>query len=270
MFEHLARWRRRRLLEKYAFPDEDWAQALAPFRFFDRLNREERQRLREWVSLFCAQKEFAGARGFEVNLQTQLMIAAQACLPILNLDLAFYRDWHGIVVYGGEELVTHKEVVDEAGVVHEFDDVFMGEAMPDGPVVLTWEGVRQAGAEGELVCSVVIHEFAHKLDMLNGEANGAPPLTVKFHAGLTRAQWQGTMRHAYDEFCAQVGRWEARGQRDEEMPVIDPYAAEDAGEFFAVMAETFFTRPEDVYGEFPELYRLLARYFRQQPLADVA
>jgi Mlc titration factor MtfA (ptsG expression regulator) len=87
---------------------------------------------------------------------------------------------------------------------------------------------------------------------------------------MSRVEWQGTMRHAYDEFCAQVGRWEARGEREHEMPVIDPYAADNAAEFFAVMSETFFTRPEDVHAQFPELYALLARYYRQQPLPGMA
>jgi len=265
MFKWLAQRRRARLLEKYSFPDPDWEEALAPFAFFDRLNAEERQRLREWVSLFCAEKEFAGAGGYEVDLRTQLMIAAQACLPILNLDLSFYSGWHGIIVYPGE-MVVRREVVDEDGVVHEYDDVLSGEAMPGGPVVLSWEDVTQAGSEEAPGYNVVIHEFAHKIDMLTGEANGAPLLTTRFHSGMSRAQWQKVMRHAYDEFCAQVGRWEARGEREDEVPLIDPYAAENAGEFFAVMSETFFTRPEDVAGEFPELYRLLARFYRQQPL----
>jgi Mlc titration factor MtfA (ptsG expression regulator) len=265
MFGKLARWRRRRLLEKYAFPDSAWSAALAPFRFFDRLDAPENQRLRELVSLFCAEKEFAGAGGYQVTLQTQLMIAAQACLPILNLDLSFYGGWSGIVVYPGE-MVARRNVVDEAGVVHEYDEVIAGEAMPGGPVLLSWEDVTQAGAEDAPGYNVVIHEFAHKIDMLSGEASGAPPLLAKFHAGLTRAEWQATMRHAYDEFCAQVGRWEARGEREQDAPLLDPYAAEHPSEFFAVVSETFFTRPDDVIGEFPDLYRLLSRYYRQEPL----
>jgi Mlc titration factor MtfA (ptsG expression regulator) len=268
MFEALARWRRRRLLEKYAFPDKDWDEALAPFRFFDRLSGEERRRLRELVSLFCAEKEFAGAGGFEVTLRVQLTIAAQACLPILNLDLAFYRDWRSIVVYGGEALKVRREVTDEAGVVHEYEDEIVGEAGVGGPLVLAWQSVMEELPGEEPVCNAVIHEFAHRVDGLSGETNGAPPLTRKFHAGMTRAGWQATMRHAYDEFCAEVGRWEARGEREHEMPLIDPYAAEDAGEFFAVVSEVFFVRPAELHGRFPELYKLLARYYRQEPLGS--
>jgi len=265
MFEWWAARRRRRLLEKYAFADAAWADALAPFRFFDRLNDDEHRRLRELVSLFCAEKEFAGAGGYEVTLQTQLMIAAQACLPILNLDLSFYRGWHGIVVYPGE-MVARREVTDEDGVVHEYDEVIAGEAMDGGPVLLSWEDVGLAGADDAPGYNVVIHEFAHKIDMLTGDANGAPLLTVKYHSGMSRAEWQATMRHAYDEFCAQVGRWEARGAREHEAPLLDPYAADAPSEFFAVMSETFFTRPADVRDQFPALYDLLARYYRQQPL----
>jgi Mlc titration factor MtfA (ptsG expression regulator) len=265
MFERLARWRRGRLLEKYAFPDEKWEQALAPFAFFDRLSSVEKQRLRELVSLFCAEKEFAGAGGYEVTLATQLMIAAQACLPVLNLDLSFYGGWHGIIVYPGE-MVAQRNVTDEDGVVHEYEEVIAGEAMPGGPVMLSWEDVESAGAQDTPGYNVVIHEFAHKIDMLTGSANGAPPLSSEFHAGMSRNEWQATMRRAYDEFCAQVGRWEARGAREHEMPVIDPYAAEAPEEFFAVMSETFFTAPQEVRESFPGLYALLARYYRQDPL----
>jgi Mlc titration factor MtfA (ptsG expression regulator) len=267
MFERFAQWRRKRLIEKYSFPDADWEEALAPFRFFDRLNAEEKQRLRELVSLFCAEKEFAGAGGFEVDLRVQLTIAAQACLPILNLDLAFYRKWSSIVVYG-QTLLIHKTEVDEAGVVHEYDDEIVGEAAEDGPLVLVWENVIAETPGEEPVCNAVIHEFVHRIDMLNGYANATPPLTAKFHADLPRAQWLAVMGHAYGEFCAKVGRWEARGMREEEMPLIDPYAAENEGEFFAVVSEVFFVRPRELYEVFPDLYRLLARYFRQQPLGE--
>jgi Mlc titration factor MtfA (ptsG expression regulator) len=269
MFKWFSERRRAKLLEKYSFPDEDWEEALAPFAFFDRLGAGDRARLRQLVSLFCAEKEFVGAGEFEIKLRTQLMIAAQACLPILNLDLSFYRGWSGIIVYPGEVLVQREEV-DEDGVVHQYEDVLTGEAMPGGPVVLSWEDVTLAGAEETPGYNVVIHEFAHKIDMLSGDANGAPLLTTQFHAGMSTQEWQDTMRHAYDEFCAQVGRWEARGMREEEMPLIDPYAADNAAEFFAVMSETFFTMPEDVLAAFPALYKLLARYYRQQPLGGSA
>ena len=108
----------------------------------------------------------------------RVAIAAQACLPILELGLDWYAGWTGIVVYPGDFRVRRTET-DEDGVVHEWDDELAGEAMPGGPVVLSWDA-----AANDPQINVVIHEFAHKLDMLNGAADGVPPL----HPGHGRAR----------------------------------------------------------------------------------
>ena len=266
LFAQIAAWRRRRLLARYAFPDADWNAVLDTYPFLGCLERAERQRLREMVSLFCAHKEFAGAGGFEVTLGTQLAIAAQACLPVLNLDLSLYDGWHGVVVYAGE-VVARRETIDDDGVVHIYDEVIAGEAMPGGPVVLSWEDVTLAGSSEAPAYNVVIHEFAHKIDMLKGAATGVPPFLPAFHQGLDGRGFEAAMQRAYRGFVSQVLRWEAGD--DSAMPLLDPYAAEHPAEFFAVLSETFFTRPQGVADEFPELYRLLAAYYRQDPLDRV-
>jgi Mlc titration factor MtfA (ptsG expression regulator) len=102
--------------------------------------------------------------------------------------------------------------------------------------------------------NVVIHEFAHKLDMLNGQADGMPAL----HSGIDEAEWQQTFMTSYDDFCRRV-------DNDEET-IIDPYASEHPAEFFAVLSESFFELPAVVHREYPELYALLSRYYRQDPL----
>jgi Mlc titration factor MtfA (ptsG expression regulator) len=102
---------------------------------------------------------------------------------------------------------------------------------------------------------VVIHEFAHKLDMLNGDADGVPAL----HSGIGQAEWEEVFFAAYEHFCDRV-------DRDEET-IIDPYASESPGEFFAVLTESFFEIPDVVAGEYPELYNLFRRFYRQDPLA---
>ena len=260
----LAHWRRKRLIERFAFADEAWTATLMRHNFFARLTTGETQRLRELVSLFCAEKEFAGAGGFTVTLTTRLSIAAQACLPILNLDLSFYAGWHGIVVYSGE-VVARRSVTDEDGVVHEYEEVIAGEAMPGGPVVLSWADVALAGIGDAPAYNVVIHEFAHKIDMLKGEATGVPPFLQRFHAGLNGREFEAALRTGYTAFIDRVARWEQGGARAIDAPLIDPYAAEHPAEFFAVLSEAFFTQPGDVAVEFPDLYRLLALYYRQSP-----
>ncbi|MFN0160933.1 MAG: zinc-dependent peptidase [Burkholderiales bacterium] len=258
-------WRRRRLLDRHALPEESWNATLLAYAFFDRLDDDERARLRDCVSMFCASKEFAGAGGFTVTLQTQLAIAAQACLPILNLDLSLYDGWHGIIVYAGE-MVARREVVDEDGVVHEYDEVIAGEAMPGGPVILSWEDVKLAGGEDAPSYNVVIHEFAHKIDMLKGEATGVPPFFPAWHKGLDGREFAKTLERAHAAFAGEVERWDKGEVGDDQAPLIDPYAAENPAEFFAVLSEAFFTMPADVLDAFPDLYDLLCAYYRQNPL----
>src|SRR5262249_40823228 len=105
--------------------------------------------------------------------------------------------------------------------------------------------------------NIVIHEFAHKLDMLNGDANGYPPL----HRGMSRQAWSTTFERAYRDFCARV-------DRDEELR-IDPYASESPAEFFAVISETFFLMPSAILSYYPLVYEQLCRFYRQDPAARV-
>ena len=247
-----------------ALPDALWEQVLATLPFIARLDDEERTRLRALGEAFLATKEFSSAGGLELSDAMCVSIAAQACLPILNLGLENYRDWVGIVVYP-DEFIIPRRVEDEFGVVHEYDDVASGEAWDGGPVLISWQDAQMAG-DGY---NVVIHEFAHKLDMLNGEANGVPPLPT----GLARQAWEETLLAAYDDFCARLDAADARGEDDEafyESCRLDPYAAESPGEFFAVMSETFFEAPEVLAQAYPALYALMSRFYRQDPAAHDA
>ena len=233
-------------------PEDLWQQTLATLLFLDRLNADERSRLKALSEAFLAEKEFSTAGGLELTDTMCVSIAVQACLPILNLGLRCYRGWVGIVVYP-DEFIIPRVSEDEFGVVHEFDDIASGEAWEGGPVLISWNDAQMAGTG----YNVVIHEFAHKLDMLNGDADGLPPLPP----GLTPQVWEETLLAAYDDFCQQVDEAEQRGQA----PLLDPYAAESPAEFFAVMSETFFEIPELLKKEYSELYTLLSRFYRQDP-----
>ena len=142
---------------------------------------------------------------------------------------------------------------DEDGVVHTGDDVLSGEAWEQGPVVLAWSEIEASGrGEG---FNVVVHEFVHKLDMLGGEADGVPPL----HGDMRVPEWVAAFDAAYDDLCDQLERGEE--------PWLDPYAAEDPAEFFAVCAEMFFDVPQRFRAEYPDVYDQLKRYFKQDPAA---
>jgi MtfA peptidase len=224
--------------------DALWRDATGRLRFIP-----QTPKLRELALLFLAEKEFSGAHGLEVTDAMRVSIAAQACLPVLELGLDWYAGFSGIVVYPGDFRVRRTET-DEDGVVHEWDDALAGEAMPGGPVVLSWDAT--ANDPG---MNVVIHEFAHKLDMLNGEADGLPPL----HAGMDRAAWAAAFREAYEGFCDAVERGKDTW--------LDPYAAEHASEFFAVISEAFFEDPAETRRRYPEVYDQLKLFYRQDPLS---
>ena len=239
---------------KAAVPEELWARTLAALPFLAALAVDEKKALKTLVEGFLAEKEFSVAGGLELSDEICVSIAAQGCLPILELGLAAYRGWVGIVVYP-DEFVVPRRIEDESGIVHEFDDVLSGEAWEGGPLLVSWHDAQMAGAG----YNVVIHEFAHKLDMLNGEANGVPPLPAE----ISRSQWQRVLQASYEDFCTRVDAAEAGGQET----IFDPYASENTGEFFAVMSEVFFETPTLLQAEYPALYTQFASFYRQDPAA---
>ena len=255
VFGKLFGWLKRQK-QAASLPDELWLNTVAKLPFIACLGDEEKQRLRALTEAFLAEKEFSTAGGLELTDAMCVSIAAQGCLPILNLGLGCYRGWVGIIVYP-DEFVIPRTTEDEFGIVHEYDEVASGEAWEGGPLLISWHDAQMAG-EGY---NVVIHESAHKLDMLNGEVDGIPVLP----AGLSRNVWEDTLMTAYTDFCDLVE--EAASQHEETL--LDPYAAEHPGEFFAVMSETFFETPDILLEEYPALYALFVRFYRQDPITAI-
>jgi Mlc titration factor MtfA (ptsG expression regulator) len=239
----LSDWKRRRVLEKHRIEDALWKRATHGLKFLP-----ANPKLRELVLLFLAEKEFVGAHKLRVTENMRVTIAAQACLPVLALGLDWYKGWHGVVVYPGDFRVRRSET-DELGVVHEWDDELAGEAMPGGPVVISWDA-----AANDPAMNVVIHEFVHKLDMANGPADGMPPL----HEGMSRKAWQHAFTEAYEGFCDALERGKETW--------LDPYAAEHESEFFAVVSEAFFTNASETQRRYPDVYDQLRLFYRQDPL----
>lgn len=238
--------------EPSPIPAALWQQTLDQFPFLQRLSPADQSRLKKLTEAFLAEKEFTAAGDLELSDSICVSIAVQGCLPILNLGLECYRDWVGLIVYP-DEFVIPRTVEDEFGVVHQYEDIASGEAWAGGPLLISWQDAQMAGGG----YNVVIHEFAHKLDMLNGEADGIPPLP----AGLTHQEWESTLLAAYDDFCLTADEAAERGEET----LIDPYAAENPGEFFAVMSEVFFETPDFLCQSYPALYALFAGFYRQNP-----
>ena len=253
----LQRWqahREAKVLARRAIPDALWQLTLARLPFLAQRSDADLAELRRLASLFLDQKEFTGADGLVVDDAMAVCIAVQAVLPVLRVGLAPYDGFVGIVVHP-DEVVAQREVMDDDGVVHAYDEVLAGEAMEGGPVMLSWRDVADAGETAASGYNVVIHEFAHVLDMGDGAADGVPPLP----SAQARRDWLAVLMPAYDRHGEQV----VCGYDT----LLDPYGAQGPEEFFAVASETFFVNPKELRAEHPDLYGLLARYFRQDPAA---
>lgn len=248
MFETLQRWFGRDAQDApVAIPDALWATVTADLPWLDHLPDTGRARLRELAGAFLERKQFHGAAGLVLTDAIMLSIAVQACLPILRAGIDAYRHWVGIVVYPGDFRV-HREILDEDGVVHAGQTDLLGEAWQGGPVIVSWQPTTIA--EG---VNVVIHEFAHTLDMANGDADGFPPLP----ADMDRHAWADAFGAAYADLCDRVDH--------DEPTALDPYASEQPGEFFAVASEVFFERPLDLRAAYPAVYAQLKLLFGVDP-----
>jgi len=254
MFDVLRRWRRQRALRTLAIPDALWHEALEALPFLAMYTEAELGRLREKVVLFLDAKSIVGAGGHEVTPLQRVIIALQACVLVLDLDLAYYDGWQSVVVYP-DEFVPGWEWEDEAGVVHVNDGPLAGEAMEHGPVILSWADVVASQDWEAAGMNLAIHEFAHKVDMRNGTANGCPPLPPD----MAPTVWKRTMQQAFEDF-------ERKVERDAHTE-IDPYAAENPAEFFAVLSEVFFVEPRLLRHEYPDVYALFVQFYRQDPAA---
>lgn len=230
-----------------------WRRVERTLPFLEHLAPADRPRLREMALAFLARKEFHGAQGLRLDDDMLLAIALQACLPVLNIGLQAYDGWVGVVVYPGDFVIPRQEF-DEAGVLHEYDDEVLGEAWEGGPVLLSWF----AGDDGPAGVNVVIHEFAHKLDMENGGVDGLPRLP----AHMSRQAWAAAFGAAYEAFCAEVDRGADT--------VIDPYGAEHPAEFFAVVSEIFFEHPCALRMHYPEVYAQLMQFYGMDTAARAA
>ena len=177
---------------------------------------------------------------------------------VLHLDPDAYAGWNNVVVYP-DEFRPRIEYEDEAGVVHVRDHEIAGEAWEGGPVLLSWADVERSRDFEAAGMNLVIHEFAHKLDMRNGAPDGVPDL----RPGMSAAAWQRVSSAAYTHFVRGVEAWEAAGEPEAGAPLIDPYAADAPEEFFAVCSEVFFAAPEVLRETYPEYYALLVAYYGQ-------
>lgn len=257
MLKQLRRAWLQHVMFRSRIPYSLWHESLISAPVLARLSQREQHRLRKLASLFLHEKSITGAGGLAVDSTMRVYIAAQACLLILNLDLDYFQGWSEVIVYP-DSFVIQREEYDDSGVVHETRRALAGEAWDRDPVILSWSDAKPGIRPHGPASNVILHEFAHKLDMLNGVANGMPPL----HNNLVRENWTASLTQAYESLYRQLER--------HHHTTIDPYAAENPAEFFAVLTGVFFEKPDVLHNLYPQVYEQLSMFYRQDPLQRIA
>jgi Mlc titration factor MtfA (ptsG expression regulator) len=250
MFNKIRNWRVRRIVARHPIAEPLWQDALRRCAPACRLGASDQATLRVLVTLFLDSKSLEPAQGLELDDADRVLLATHACVPILKLGLDWYDGWHSVIIYPGA-FIPRRTRTDSAGVVHQTSTVMAGEAWGRGPVILSWAEILNAGKKPGH--NVVIHEMAHKLDLLNGDANGFPPL----HRRMDRGVWTKVFSGAWNRL---------RDDHHNGLPLpIDPYGLESPAEFFAVASEQFFEEPAALRIHLPEVYRQLEQFYRQHP-----
>jgi MtfA peptidase len=247
------RARIRYILHRHAIAHDLWTEVTEKLAVLQGMSAVEKAHLRELTTLFLHAKRFVGVQGLQLTDAMCLMIATQASLPALRLGIGCLSGWIDVIVYPSA-FQTSRDEIDMAGVVHHQERVLIGESWSRGPLILSWEDVERDSQGKQSGRNVVIHEIAHKLDMLNGSADGFPPL----HHSMAISEWTTALSAVYENL---VGRVEHHHR-----VCINPYAATNPAEFFAVISEYFFCAPEILQSHFADVYRQLALYYRQDPL----
>lgn len=245
--------RRRARLREQPFP-EAWARMLAVNApAYRRLPDDLRAQLHGHTHVLLAEKHFEGCNGLEITDEVRVTIAGQASLLILNRETEYYPDLVTILVYPS---VFYADLVepDEGGqIVSEYTEDRSGESWEVGVVILSWEDIAQYTSTGRAGYNLVLHEFAHQLDMENGDMDGVPRLRER----ARRDAWRRVFGEAYQRF--------ERAAAANRRTLVDPYGAGDPAEFFAVVTESFFERPLALRREYAALYDELAAYYRVDP-----
>ena len=250
----LFRWlreRRRQSLLAEPFP-APWLGILqARVALYPHLDNSEQARLRDLLRILIAEKSWEGCKGLELSDDVRVTIAAEASILLLGLRDAYFDNVQTILVYPEPfRALEQRPVV--ADVALQGESERLGEAHLRGPVILSWTDVQEDAAQPGFGQNLVFHEFAHQLDMQNGEVDGVPILPRPL-----RKRWQSVMAKEF----AQLRKATDRQRR----PFLDPYGATDEAEFFAVVTEAFFDEPLELRKRHPDLYQLLRDYYRVEP-----
>ena len=233
------------------FPEAWKGMIEASLPVYPALSAAQQLRLQEMIKFFVAGKKYYGCGGLEITDEMRVIIAAEACLLVLNRGGPLYPKLKAILVYPTAFRVNRAQHQAD-GTVAEGGHSLLGESWGNGRVILSWDDVTRGVANFADGHNVVLHEFAHQLDAESGSTNGAPPLRSNSYSA-----WAAIFSENFEDL-------ELRTLRGLET-VMDEYGATNPAEFFAVATETFFEKPHQLYRRRPELYRELQAYYQLDP-----
>ena len=256
---HWFRDARRRRLTEAPFPEEWGRLVRRDVAHYCMLDADEQARLRALVQVFVAEKQWEGCGGLELTDEIRVSVSAQACLLLLGLPHDYYRNVESILIYPSTVVPPERPLgaFEQSRGPLEPPQPLLGQAFQQGPVILVWDAVRQGGRHPDTGHNVVYHEFAHKLDMLDGAADGTPPLRA-------RAEYRDWVEVCSREYL-RLRHLAEEGKKT----FLDSYGATSEAEFFAVATEQFFDEPLKMQRHTPDLYRVLREYYRQDPAERV-
>lgn len=250
LFSWLKKRRRRKLLAE-PFPP-GWVAVLERnVALYSMLPAPLQEKMRQIVRVFLAEKDWEGCRGLEMTPEVQVTIAALASVLILGQDDFFFDNVQTILVYPRGYKARRRHGLSGSAYIEATEEM-LGEADYNGPIILAWSEVQAAAREPGHGENLVFHEFAHKVDMLSGDADGTPPMPLEL-----RGRWQQIVKEEYEELTRAV-EWHRES-------FLDPYGATSECEFFAVTTEAFFDNPVELRENHPELYALFADFYRLEP-----
>jgi Mlc titration factor MtfA (ptsG expression regulator) len=243
--------RRRTAALDASFPDESREFLETEMTHWRWLGDDDRSRLERLIKGFLFDKRFEWSNGLERSIEIETIVAASACLLILDLDKAYFRDVNSIIMYPSSVVIKGRRGSPDARGLETTAIVpILGEAALHGPVILAWDSAKRSATSQDTGHNVIYHEFAHKIDMADGLSDGAPPMHQE-----QRARWV--------EVCTR--EYELLRSGETLHSFLDPYAAVNASEFFAVATEFFFDRPVEMAHHKPDLYGVLEEFYRQNP-----
>lgn len=249
------RKRRRKRLRNTPLPGAWWDIIDENVPLVAEMDKYDRQELGGIVQVLMHEKTFEGCGGLEITDTIRLTILAQAGVLLMHREHGYYPTLKTILVYPSTYLANHQEVLPD-GTVIEGPQARLGESWYGGALVLAWDNVRSSAWNHDDGRNVTLHEFAHQLDGVATGMDGAPQLPSK-------ARYREWARVLGEEYATLIEKLH-KGHKTK----LDPYAATNPPEFFAVATEYFFEKPAMMRRHYPELYDELSAFYRPGRSAD--